>query len=133
MPSRPESVQDSSPKSFRAGEIDEDSAVGRDEDAAGRASVSSSGSSGTTKERRREQRRDSIGAESSRLSEEPESKRPRGPEDEVPPPPRLRLNASLATDPALRPQTVAALINKADPLSPAALQNGELSLLQFFS
>ena len=41
--------------------------------------------------------------------------------------PRLRLNASLATDPALRPQAVAALTLKPDGLSPplaAGLQNG---------
>lgn len=50
--------------------------------------------------------------------------------------PRLRLNASLATDPALRPAAVAALTVKPEntsppnqtPPLPAGLQNGDYSL-----
>lgn len=50
--------------------------------------------------------------------------------------PRLRLNASLATDPALRPATVAALTVKPEnasppnpgPPLPAGLQNGKSTL-----
>lgn len=53
-------------------------------------------------------------------------------EDEAP---RLRLNASLATDPALRPAAVAALTVKPEntsppnqtPPLPAGLQNGDYS------
>lgn len=49
--------------------------------------------------------------------------------------PRLRLNASLATDPALRPAAVAALTVKPEntsppnqtPPLPAGLQNGDCS------
>lgn len=48
--------------------------------------------------------------------------------------PRLRLNASLATDPALRPAAVAALTVKPENMSPnqtpplpAGLQNGDYS------
>lgn len=50
--------------------------------------------------------------------------------------PRLRLNTSLATDPALRPAAVAALTVKPEntsppnPTLPAGLQNGELDLGQ---
>ncbi|XP_001605264.2 zinc finger protein ush isoform X2 [Nasonia vitripennis] len=151
VPSRPNSVQDSSPKSH----VDEDSnmAVREEENsssAGGRASSASSSSSGAAVaapngngRRGRSElttstsgRRDSE--DSRRSSDEvtllSDAKRPRL-EDELSgaaSAPRLRLNASLATDPALRPQAVAALTikpesaasppNPAPPL-PAGLQN----------
>ncbi|XP_012281275.1 zinc finger protein ush isoform X2 [Orussus abietinus] len=64
--------------------------------------------------RRKETRRDS---EDSRRSEDSsfETKKMRLDEEATP---RLRLNASLATDPALRPATVAALTVKPENLSP---------------
>ena len=87
-------------------------------------SVSSSG------RRRDANRRDS---EDSRRSDDlpSEPKKIRLDEDAAP---RLRLNASLATDPALRPATVAALTIKPEnvsppnsaPALPPGLQNGKL-------
>lgn len=55
-------------------------------------------------------------------------------------PPKLRLNTSLATDPALRPATVAALTiqpdNKSSPNAtsplPPALQKGSYRIFQFY-
>lgn len=77
-------------------------------------------------------RRDSE--DSARRSDEPasEAKRMRLDDEAAP---RLRLNASLATDPALRPAAVAALTVKPEntsppnptPPLPAGLQNGESS------
>ncbi|XP_063993764.1 zinc finger protein ush isoform X1 [Diachasmimorpha longicaudata] len=62
--------------------------------------------------RRRDTRRSS---DESIRSEDPEPKKLRLDDDCIP---RLRLNASLATDPALRPATVAALTIKPDSISP---------------
>lgn len=91
---------------------------------------SSSSSSSSTRKRDAVCRRDSE--DSARRSDESatEAKRMK-PEDETAP--RLRLNASLATDPALRPAAVAALTVKPEntsppnptPPLPAGLQNGE--------
>lgn len=97
--------------------------VNRDEDGSSRSS---------TVGRKRDSRRDSDDS-SRRLSEERcmDTKKLRLDESAVP---RLRLNASLATDPALRPAAVAALTirpenvsppNSAPPL-PAGLQNGKI-------
>ncbi|XP_024944046.1 zinc finger protein ush isoform X2 [Cephus cinctus] len=86
---------------------DEDGNVPKDED-------TSRPSSSISSSRRREARRDS---EDSRRSDEPpiDSKRTKLDDDAAP---RLRLNASLATDPALRPATVAALTIKPENISP---------------
>lgn len=82
-------------------------------------------------------RRDSVcrrdSEDSARRSDEPavtEAKRLKLDDEAAP---RLRLNASLATDPALRPAAVAALTVKPEntsppnltPALPAGLQNGE--------
>ena len=119
---RTTSTQESSPKASRI-DIDEDSNMVV-KDSEDRASSSSSSST-----RRRDARRDS---EDSRRSEEAicESKKARLDDDATP---RLRLNASLATDPALRPATVAALTIKPENISPpnqtpplpVGLQNGK--------
>lgn len=117
-------TQESSPKTARL-DIDEDSnMVVKDSEDCGRASSSSSSST-----RRRDARRDS---EDSRRSDDAscDTKKARL-DDEVTP--RLRLNASLATDPALRPATVAALTIKPENVSPpnqtpplpVGLQNGK--------
>lgn len=86
-------------------------------------------SSSSSSTRRRDARRDS---EDSRRSDDAscDTKRARLDDDATP---RLRLNASLATDPALRPATVAALTIKPENVSPpnqtsslpAGLQNGK--------
>ena len=104
--------------------------VVKDSEDCGRPSSSSSST------RRRDARRDS---EDSRRSDDASSdtKKPRLDEDATP---RLRLNASLATDPALRPATVAALTIKPENVSspnqtpplPAGLQNGKNLLFKPF-
>ncbi|XP_051164610.1 zinc finger protein ush isoform X1 [Leptopilina boulardi] len=103
------STHESSPKATRL-DIDEDSnMVIKDSEDCGRPSSSSSSST-----RRRDARRDS---EDSRRSDDTscDTKKARL-DDEVTP--RLRLNTSLATDPALRPATVAALTIKPENISP---------------
>lgn len=134
-PSRPNSVLDSSPKSER---LEDDSntaqaiAVAADE-----SRTSSSTSSSSANGQRRVATRRNSGSDDSVL----EVKRPRLDEEALlhqQQQPRLRLNASLATDPALRPQAVAALTIKpearavvspaANPPLSAALQNGKCTL-----
>lgn len=170
-PSRPNSVQDSSPKSH----VDEDSnmAVREEENSSsaggGRASSASSSSSGAAAAPNGNSRRCSRNelttttntttttasrrdSEDSRRSSDEvtllsEAKRPRL-DDELSSSstttataPRLRLNTSLATDPALRPQAVAALTIKPESAAsppnltsslPPGLQNGNTSLV-FYS
>lgn len=115
--SRSVRTRESSPK-----DIDEEAAAKEDE-----CQPRSSSSLSSTAVKRRDSacRRDSEDSVAAG-----ETKRIRL-DDEVAP--RLRLNTSLATDPALRPATVAALTvkpentsppNPAPPL-PAGLQNGE--------
>ncbi|XP_011496489.1 PREDICTED: zinc finger protein ush [Ceratosolen solmsi marchali] len=122
VPSRPNSIQDCSPRSAGRGEIVDEEAGPREDEGSlgGRASSSSSGCSAAGRRVRTDARRDSD--DSSRPDEPAETKRPRL-EDEVAAP-RLRLNASLAMDPALRPQAVAALTikpeNAASPPNPTA-------------
>ncbi|XP_033208044.1 zinc finger protein ush [Belonocnema kinseyi] len=104
---RTTSTQESSPKASRV-DVDEDSNMVIKEEDCGRHSSSSSST------RRRDARRDS---EDSRRSDDAScvTKRARLDDDATP---RLRLNASLATDPALRPATVAALTIKPENVSP---------------
>ncbi|XP_014467789.1 PREDICTED: zinc finger protein ush isoform X2 [Dinoponera quadriceps] len=118
-PSRSVRTRESSPK-----DIEEDHVVVKEEECQPRSSSSSS----STRKRDAVSRRDSE--DSARRSDESatEAKRMK-PEDEAAP--RLRLNASLATDPALRPAAVAALTVKPEntsppnptPPLPAGLQN----------
>ncbi|XP_025270925.1 zinc finger protein ush isoform X1 [Camponotus floridanus] len=117
-PSRSVRTRESSPK-----DVDEDQQAVKEDECQPRSSSSSSSS---TAIRRRDSvcRRDS---EDSVTAVVTEAKRMRL-EDEAP---RLRLNASLATDPALRPAAVAALTVKPEntsppnqtPPLPAGLQN----------
>ena len=127
MPSRPNSVQDLSPKSSCAIDEDSNAAGARDEDASvgGRASSSSSSSTGSSR-----RNADSARRSSDEVTHH-EPKRAKLEEETVAvvAPPRLRLNASLATDPALRPQVVAALTIKPEnaaspPHSTPALSQG---------
>ncbi|XP_032678048.1 zinc finger protein ush isoform X3 [Odontomachus brunneus] len=119
-PSRSVRTRESSPK-----DVEEEQVVVKEEECQPRSSSSLSSS---TRKRDAVCRRDSE--DSARRSDESatEAKRMK-PEDEAAP--RLRLNASLATDPALRPAAVAALTVKPEntsppnptPPLPAGLQN----------
>ncbi|XP_014214571.1 zinc finger protein ush [Copidosoma floridanum] len=147
-PSRPNSVQDLSPKSIGRGggggpdlsTIDEEMTV-REDEACGRASASSSSSTTGSSQQRKEQERRAGSSSSMDDIVVQEPKRPRlkdepsvvtGAAAASPITPRLRLNTSLATDPALRPQPVAALTIKPEnapsppnptPALSASLQN----------
>lgn len=121
---RANQTRESSPK-----DTDEDSnmVVVKEEDCQPRSSSSSSSST-----RRRESvcRRDSEDSSRRSNADETPSEKKLKLDDEAAP--RLRLNASLATDPALRPAAVAALTVKPEntsppnpvPPLPAGLQNG---------
>lgn len=122
---RANQTRESSPK-----DTDEDSnmVVVKEEDCQPRSSSSSSSST-----RRRESvcRRDSEdSSRRSNTADDTPSEKKLKLDDEAAP--RLRLNASLATDPALRPAAVAALTVKPEntsppnpvPPLPAGLQNG---------
>lgn len=119
------SAHESSPKTAHL-DMDEDTnMVVKDVEDCGQASSSSTSS--TT--RRKDARRDSA---DSRRSDDAscDTKKARLDDDVTP---RLRLNTSLATDPALRPATVAALTIKPENVSPPnqtpplplGLQNGK--------
>lgn len=122
LSSRSNCLRETSPK----GEVDEEGGVmviKEEEEDSDRVSLS----------RWRDASRDSD--DSRRSTETPihTSKKQKLDEDVVP---RLRLNASLATDPALRPATVAALTLQHDNVSPlnlaplpAGIQNGTNKIL----
>lgn len=124
-PSRSVRTRESSPK-----DVDEEQQAVKEDECQSRPSSS-------TAIRRRDSvcRRDS---EDSVTAVATEAKRMRLDDEAAP---RLRLNASLATDPALRPAAVAALTVKPEntsppnqtPPLPAGLQNGDYQFRSVFS